>query len=171
MRRRNSGPPPGWTPAAPSDTAPPAREALSMLTNHSSPPPGGLLAAAVRRATRASARRPRTVIALWLVMVFACSSLGSLTGVRMLSASGSNVGPSAHAYSTLHRAGLVPSETEDVLIRSASARRTSEAAAVLARRARGLSVVSSVQTPLQSPSLSTRGGRTALDVVTLRGDP
>jgi uncharacterized membrane protein YdfJ with MMPL/SSD domain len=142
-----------------------------MLITHSSPPPAGTLAACVRRAARASARRPRRVIALWLAMVFACTTLGSLTGVRVLTDSGSNVGSSARAYAALHRAALVPSETEDILIHSAGARRTAGAAAALARRARGLRVVSSVQTPAHSPSLSAQSGRTALDVITLRGDP
>jgi RND superfamily putative drug exporter len=111
------------------------------------------------------------VIALWLALVVACIALGSSVGTRMLSNSGSNVGQSAHAYTTLHRAGLVPAETEDILIRSASAHRTVAATSAVAAQARRLHVVSSVQTPARTPSLATNGGRTALAVVTLRGDP
>jgi len=142
-----------------------------MVTTPHTPTPHGRLAYAVRHAARVSARRPKTVIALWLALVVACIALGSSVGTRLLSNSGSNVGPSARAYSTLHRAGLVPAETEDILIRSASAHRTAAAAAAVAARARRLPTVSSVQTPAHTPSLVTDGGRTALTVVTLRGDP
>jgi uncharacterized membrane protein YdfJ with MMPL/SSD domain len=142
-----------------------------MLKKSASPPPHGALARCVQRAARGSARRPKTVIALWLALVVACTAFGSTAGTRALSDSGSNVGQSAHAYDTLHRAGLVPAETEDILIRSSSPRRTAGATAVFAGRARQLHVVSSVQTPARAPSLSTNGGRTALAVVTLRGDP
>jgi uncharacterized membrane protein YdfJ with MMPL/SSD domain len=142
-----------------------------MLSPHDSPPPHGALARFVQHTARASARRPKTVIALWLVLVLACTAAGSLAGTRALTDSGSNVGQSAHAYTALHRAGLVPAETEEILIRSASLRRTATATAALAARARRLHVVSSVKTPTSGPSLSTDGGRTALAVVTLRGDP
>ncbi|HLI58916.1 MAG TPA: MMPL family transporter [Solirubrobacteraceae bacterium] len=125
----------------------------------------------MRRAARTSARRPKTVIALWLALVVACVALGSAAGTRALTSSASNVGQSAHAYDTLHRAGLVPAETEEILIRSASAHRTASATAALAMRARRLAVVSSVRTPAGTPSLATDGGRTALAVVRLRGDP
>src|SRR5579875_3256783 len=142
-----------------------------MLITPTTPSPPGAVARCVRRAARASAHRPKTVIALWLALVFACTSLGSLSGARVLSESGSNVGQSARAETTLHRAGLVPAETEDILIRSASARRTRAATRALARRARELPVVASVQTPAGTPGLATAGGRTALAVVALRGDP
>lgn len=142
-----------------------------MLTTHHSPPPHGGLARVVRRAARASSRRPKTVIALWLTFVVACVALGSAAGTRALTNSGSNVGQSAHAYDTLHRAGLVPAETEEILIRSASAHRTASATAAFATRARRLAVVSSVRTPASTPSLATDAGRTALAVVRLRGDP
>ena len=142
-----------------------------MITTPHTPTPHGTLARVVQRAARSSARRPKTVIALWLALVVACIALGSSVGSRMLSNSGSNVGQSARAYTTLHRAGLVPAETEDVLIRSASARRTVAATSAIAAQARRLHVVSSVQTPAHAPSLATDRGRTALAVVTLRGDP
>jgi RND superfamily putative drug exporter len=142
-----------------------------MVTTHHTPTPHGTLARVVRHAARASARRPKTVIALWLALVAACIALGSSAGSRMLSNSGSNVGQSAHAYTTLHRAGLVPAETEDILIHSPSAHRTAAATAAIAAQARRLHVVSSVQTPAHTPSLTTNHGRTSLAVVTLRGDP
>jgi uncharacterized membrane protein YdfJ with MMPL/SSD domain len=142
-----------------------------MITTPHTPTPHGTLARVVQRAARSSARRPKTVIALWLALVVACIAGGSATGSRMLSNSASNVGPSARAYTTLHHAGLVPAETEDILIRSANAHRTAVATGAFAARARRLHVVSSVRTPARTPSLSTDGGRTALTVVTLRGDP
>lgn len=54
----------------------------------------------------------------------------------MLSNSGSNAGQSARAYTTLHRAGLVPAETEDILIHCAGAPRTAAATAMVTGPAR-----------------------------------
>jgi uncharacterized membrane protein YdfJ with MMPL/SSD domain len=136
-----------------------------------SPHPHGGLARFVRAASRSASRRPKTVIALWLALVAACTMLGSVAGTRSLSNTASNVGESAHAAATLQHAGLQDPARETILVRSTSPHTTTAAASALAARARGLAVVNGVQTPAGTPSLTTDGGRTDLVVVTLRGSP
>jgi RND superfamily putative drug exporter len=137
----------------------------------SSPPPLGGLARFVRAAARRSSRRPKTVIALWLALIVACTMAGAMAGTRTLSNSASGVGESAHAQATLQHAGLGDPARETILLRSATAHRTATAAAALAAQVRRLPHIGGVQTPASTPSLVTDGGRTALVVVTLRGSP
>jgi RND superfamily putative drug exporter len=129
------------------------------------------LARFVRVAVRGASRRPKLTIAAWLALIIACVALGSLSGTRTLSDSGSGVGEAAHAQARLTSSGLADPSTENVLVRSSSAPRTTAVVATLSRRARGLSTVLTVRTPRGTPGLSRAGGRTALVVVTLRGDP
>jgi uncharacterized membrane protein YdfJ with MMPL/SSD domain len=135
------------------------------------PHPHGGLARFVRAASRSASRRPKTVIALWLALIAACTMLGSVAGTRSLSDSASNVGESAHGAATLQHAGLQDPARETILVRSANPHTTTAAASAIAARARGLAVVNGVQTPAETPSLTTDGGRTDLVVVTLRGSP
>ena len=132
--------------------------------------PGGL-ARFVRGAARASARRPKLVIALWLALIVACFAGGSIAGTRSLSDAASGSGQSAHAEARLQRAGLLDSFTENVIVRSNSQAKTAHAAAVIAAGAQRQPYVSSVQSPRTDPSLSRSDGRTGLVVVKLRGDP
>jgi RND superfamily putative drug exporter len=138
---------------------------------NSSPLPSGGLARFVRAAARGASRRPKTVIALWLALIVACTALGSMAGTRSLSDSASDVGESAHAQATLKHAGLQDPSREAILVRSASPHATAATAASLAAAAAKLPQVRGVQAPATTPSLVADGGRTDLVVVTLRGSP
>ena len=125
------------------------------------------LAGAVRRAANASARRPRTIIALWLILVAACVLAGAMTGTRMLTGSESGTGDSAKADALITRAGLHQPAAETVLVRSGDPAATRAAVGALQARLRQLPVVGEVR----SPALQADGGRTALVELRLRGDP
>ena len=129
------------------------------------------LARFVRGAARASARRPKLVIALWLALIVACFAGGSIAGTRSLSDAASGSGQSAQAEARLQHAGLLDSFTENVIVRSSSPSRTAHAVAAIAAGARRQPYVTSVQSPRTEPALSRSGGRTGLVVVKLRGDP
>ncbi len=150
---------------------------MSITPLHTSPSapsgetPPAPLARFVRAAARGASHRPKLTIVLWMALIAACAVLGSLSGMRNLSNAASGVGESARAQARLTAAGLQEAATENVLVRSGSARRTATAVAVLSARARALPNVQSVQTPQTTPSLARAGGRTGLVVVTLRGDP
>ena len=131
----------------------------------------GVLSRFVRAAARSAGRRPKTTVALWLALIIACVALGSSAGMRTLSNSGSGTGESARADARLTASGLKGPATENVLVRSSSRQRTAHAAAALEAGARRLPAVKSVDGPDRSPELARAGGRTALVVVTLRGDP
>ncbi len=131
----------------------------------------GVLSRFVHAAARSAARRPKTTVALWLALIVACVFLGSSAGMRTLSNSGSGTGESARADARLTASGLKGAATENVLIRSSSPHRTAQAVKALETGARRLPGVASVDGPDRSPELSRAGGRTALVVVTLRGDP
>ena len=142
-------------------------------TTHPSPtkshPP--TLSRAVRRAAGASARRPKTVVALWLMFVIACVAGGAITGTQTLKGSDAGVGESARADSQLERAGLEDPAVESILVRSSTASKTRAAAAALENRAKKLKEVAAVHGPTDTPALSRAGGRTGLVQVSLRGDP
>ncbi len=131
----------------------------------------GVLSRFVHAAARSAARRPKTTVALWLALIVACVVLGSSAGMRTLSNAGSGTGESARADARLTASGLKGPATENVLVRSSSPKRTAQAVDALEAGARRLPAVKSVQGPNDSPELSRAGGRTALVVVTLRGDP
>jgi uncharacterized membrane protein YdfJ with MMPL/SSD domain len=125
------------------------------------------LAGAVRRAANTSARRPRTTIVLWLILVAACVLAGAMTGTRMLTGSESGTGESARADALMDRAGLREPAAETVLVRSDDAATTRAAVGALEARLRRVPAVSEVRTP----ALEAEGGRTALVELRLRGDP
>jgi uncharacterized membrane protein YdfJ with MMPL/SSD domain len=131
----------------------------------------GMLSRFVHAAARSAARRPKTTVALWLALIVACVFLGSSAGMRTLSHSGSGTGESARADARLTASGLKGPATENVLVQSSSPHRTAQAVQALEAGARRLAVVASVDGPDRSPDLGRAGGRTALVVVTLRGDP
>ena len=134
-----------------------------MTSNHA---PAGLLARITRRSAAASARRPKTVIALWLLLVIAFVTAGAMTGTKSLTGADAGVGESAKADQQLAAAGLRDPAVESVLIRSASEQTTAATASDLARRAAKLPEVASVR-----DDLTQAGGRTTLVQVSLRGDP
>ncbi|HWK24980.1 MAG TPA: MMPL family transporter [Solirubrobacter sp.] len=133
------------------------------MSAHASP---GLLGRITRRSAAASARRPKTVVALWLLLVVGFAVAGGMTGTKMLTGADAGVGESSRADARLAAAGLQDPAVESVLVRSSSAARTSAATADVARRARAVPEVAHVRTDLRRD-----GGRTALVQVSLRGDP
>ncbi len=141
------------------------------FTSHSESEPSGRLARTVSSISGASARHPRTMVALWLVLIAGCIFAGASVGTRTLSNAGSGTGESARADAALSTARLKSPATESVLVSSGSARSTAAAVAALEDHARRLASVASVEGPREAPALSRAGGRLQLVQVTLRGDP
>jgi uncharacterized membrane protein YdfJ with MMPL/SSD domain len=141
------------------------------FTSHSGSEPSGRLARVVSSISGASARHPRTMVALWLVLIAGCIFAGASAGTRMLSNSASGTGESARADAAQSAAHLDLPAAESVLVSSGSARTTGAAVAALEIRARHLPSVASVRGPREVPALSRAGGRLQLVQVTLRGDP
>lgn len=127
------------------------------------------LAGAVRRAARASARRPKIAIALWVLLIAGLLAAGSAVGTRDISATEDTVGESGSAERLLADAGLQDPAVESVLVRSGDAETTAEAADGLAADLRGADNVAGVAAG--DPDMSAEGGRVQLLQVTLRGDP
>ena len=131
----------------------------------------GVLARVTRAAARGAQRRPKTIIALWLLFVVLCSGAGALVGTRSLTNVQAEVGQSAQADRLIKRAGLADPAVESVLVSSPSAGRTAQAAAEVQRRLVALTQVASVQGPSGSSTLSSAGGTVVLIRVVLAGDP
>ena len=143
---------------------------MSTSTLHTPVTASGI-ARMVRVAARVSARRPKLVITLWLVLIAGCVIGGGLVGTRRLSSADSGSGESGRAELQLQHAGLLNTFTEGLIIKSGSAAPTDHAAAILAERAKRARYVVSVSSPASDRSLSRDGGRVALIEVTLRSDP
>jgi uncharacterized membrane protein YdfJ with MMPL/SSD domain len=143
---------------------------MSTSTLHTPSAAGGI-ARLVRAAARASARRPKLVIVLWLALIVGCGIGGSLAGTRSLSNADSGSGESQQAELRLQHAGLLDTFTESLIVRSDSAARTAHAAQVVSQRARHARYVVSVDASASDHSLSRDGGRLELIEVTLRGNP
>ncbi len=141
------------------------------FTLHSVPAPSGRLARVVSTISGASARHPRTVVALWLVLIAGCIFAGASAGTKTLSTAGSGTGESAKADAALTAAHLKSPATESVLVSSGSARDTGAAVTALELRVRRLPSVAAVKGPREVPALSRAGGRLQLVQVQLRGDP
>ena len=143
---------------------------MSSSTLHQPSAAGGI-ARLVRAAARASARRPKLVIVLWLALIVGCGIGGSLAGTRSLSNADSGSGESRQAELRLQRAGLLNSFTESLIVRSGSPARTEHAAQLVSETARRARYVVSVTASATDRSRSRDGGRLALIEVTLRGNP
>jgi uncharacterized membrane protein YdfJ with MMPL/SSD domain len=141
------------------------------VISHSASEPSGRLARAVSYVSGASARHPKTMVALWLALIAGCIFTGAAAGTKTLSHAGSGTGESARADAALSAAHLKSPATESVLVKSGSARSTGAAVTALAIRARRLPSVASVHGPREVPALSRAGGRLQLVQVQLRGDP
>jgi uncharacterized membrane protein YdfJ with MMPL/SSD domain len=141
------------------------------VISHSGGEPSGRLARAVSSVSGASARHPKTMVALWLVLIAGCIFAGAAAGTKTLSNSGSGTGESGRADAALSAAHLRSLATESVLVSSGSARSTGTAVSALEARARRLPSVASVQGPREAPAQSRAGGRLQLVQVQLRGDP
>jgi len=128
------------------------------------------LSGLVQRAARASGRRPKTAIALWLVLVVGLVAAGSITGTRQLSDTEAGVGESGDADRVLADAGLGDPAVESVLVTADDPAEAAEAADALAAKLGGSRVVASVSDPT-APELAANGGQARLVQVKLRGDP
>jgi RND superfamily putative drug exporter len=131
----------------------------------------GLVARIVTAVARGSARIPKTVVFLWLLFVVGCVAAGTIAGTHDVTDAQNGLGDSGRADALVRAAHLADPASEDVLLRSRSAAATRTAVAAVTARTRRLHQVASVRGPAQDPHLVTDGGRTALVVVTLRGDP
>jgi uncharacterized membrane protein YdfJ with MMPL/SSD domain len=143
-----------------------------MSTTLTPPPPAERGARdPLRRAVRAvallSARRPKTMIALWLAIVAGCLVAGSLAGTRQLTDVQSGVGESRHADERLAAAGLQTPAAETFVVRAPDAGRAGAAARALERR---LAATPAIATTHHAGERA-EGGRAVLVQATLRGDP
>jgi len=134
-------------------------------------PSDGLLSRLIRRAAGASSRRPKTSLALWLVLVVGFVAAGAVTGTEVIGGGESGVGDSDRADELLAAAGLEDPAVESVLVRSEGSAETAAAANELAARAERLPGVTAVTGPEDSSAQLADGGRVALVRATLGGDP
>lgn len=132
---------------------------------------GGKLSRLTRWCAAASARRPRTVIALWLVFVIGLFMAGSMTGTRMLTGNDQNIGESKAANALLAENGLSDPAVENMMISTNNPSATRAATADLVARLQADPDVKTVGNPYESPGQLTDGGRKALVQASLRGDP
>ena len=120
---------------------------------------------------RAATRRPKTTIALWLLLVVGCTAAGAMTGTRTIGFSEGGTGESARADQIVKAAGLQDPAAEQVLVRSDDPAATRAAAAAVTERLAALPEVAGATGPADAPELAADGGRTVLVVARLRGDP
>ncbi|MBK8293515.1 MAG: MMPL family transporter [Solirubrobacterales bacterium] len=132
---------------------------------------GGLLSRLTRKSATASARRPKTVIALWLVLVFGLFAAGTMTGTKMLTGNEQNVGESKAANALLAGAGLGDPAVENLMVSAGSTAATRAATTDLVNRLQKDPDVTQVGNPYGARGALTDGGRKALVQATLRGDP
>src|SRR4051812_47781245 len=109
------------TPADPADIAPATRDRGAMSSTPSpTPPADGALARLVARAAAGAARRPKRMIAAWLLLVAACLVAGGMAGTKQLTDTQAGTGQSRIADERIDAAGLKQPATESVLMRSDS---------------------------------------------------
>lgn len=139
------------------------------------PIPVGVLGRFVRAVARFSTHRPKLTILLWIVLIVGCIAAGAATGTTSLKGSEGGVGESARADRLIEQAKLRGQATETILVRTKTATATDAAVRTLAARVDGLKPVAGVQSPASggpdADALRADGGRSALLVVSLRGDP
>ena len=132
---------------------------------------GGRLSRLTRRSATASARRPKTVIALWLVFVVGLFMAGASAGTQMLTGNDQNVGETKAANTLLENAGLTDPATENLMVSTGDPATTRAATADLVAGLKGDPDVKAVGDPYEAGGALTDGGRKALVTATLRGDP
>ena len=143
-----------------------------MSLHEPSPPrPDGALARGVRRVAGVAAGRPKTAIALWLVLVVGCIVAGGMAGTNAMTDTEAGAGDSRRADQRIEASGLADPAVESIMVRSADAQTTAAAAGDLARRLQAGRDVTGVQTPSEAPELAKAGGRIVLVQARLRGDP
>ena len=106
-------------------TRDPARSIVDTREATASRTATGRLAAA---AAHVAQRRPKTIIAAWLLLVVACVFLGASAGTRSLTSVQSEVGQSAQADALLQHEQLLNPASESVLITAATPRAEAAAA-------------------------------------------
>jgi RND superfamily putative drug exporter len=137
--------------------------------NHPARP--SLIGRITRRVAGASATRPKTVIALWLLLVAGLVYTGGVVGTKTIGTADSGVGDSGLALEQLADAGLADPAVESVMIASDDPATTASAVAALNRKLAKLPQVGKVAGPADEPAQSAEDGRAALVQITLRGDP
>ncbi len=131
----------------------------------------GALVRLVRAAAHAAQRRPKTIIAGWLLLVVACIAAGAFAGTTSLTDVQAEVGQSARADTLLQHAGLQQPASESILITGTDAAAVRATATDLTTHMTALAQVASATGPDQSADLVTDSGRMALVQVQLRGEP
>jgi len=134
-------------------------------------PTPSLIGRATRRVAGASAKRPKTVIALWLLLVAGLVYIGGVVGTTTIGTADSGIGDSGEAMKQLAAAGLDDPAVESVMISSEDTATTAAAVAALNRKVTKLPEVGKVTGPNDEPAQSAESGRAALVQVTLKGDP
>src|SRR4051795_10781950 len=76
----------------------------------------GALGRMGRAAAHIAQRRPKTIIAAWLLLVVVCLASGAFAGTQSLTHVEAEVGHSGQPDALLHRAGLRDPATESILI-------------------------------------------------------
>jgi uncharacterized membrane protein YdfJ with MMPL/SSD domain len=132
---------------------------------------GGRLSRLTRRSAAASARRPKTVIALWLLLVFGLFTAGMQSGTKMLAGNDQNIGESKEANARLAAAGLEDPAVENVMVSTGDPDATRAATRDLIAGLRADPHISRVGDPYQAQGSLADGAREALVPATLRGDP
>ncbi|MGA7397223.1 MAG: hypothetical protein WBW62_07225, partial [Solirubrobacterales bacterium] len=130
---------------------------------------GGKLSRTTRRCASASARRPKTVIALWLVFVIGLFMAGSMAGMQMLTGNDQNIGESKAANALLADAGLTDPAVENMMITPGSAAETRAASDSLVARLETDPEVRAVVDPYEAGGQLADDGRKALVQASLRG--
>jgi RND superfamily putative drug exporter len=128
------------------------------------------LRAATSRVARWSALHPWTAIIAWVIVVIACSMMGSIVSTKQATQLQLGVGQSGQAAQILHSGGLADPAVENVLI---TFRAGSPGAAQAQAAARAVSTGMSTRPAVAhvaSPVLAAHG-HTLLIQVTMRGDP
>ena len=133
--------------------------------------PDSALARGVRRIAGVAAARPKTAIALWMVLVAGCIVAGGTAGTRSMTDAEAGAGESARADRRIAAADLADPAVESILVRSDDAQATGAAAADLERRLRDGRDAAAVEGPAEARELVGAGGRTVLVQARLRGDP
>ena len=106
----------------------------------------------LQRIVGAATRRPKTTIALWLLLVVACSAAGAVTGTKTIGFSEGGTGESARADALVEAADLQDPAAERVLVRSGDPADTAAAANAVAARLAALPAVKDAQGPEGAPS-------------------
>jgi putative drug exporter of the RND superfamily len=122
------------------------------------------------RVARWSATHPWTAIIAWVLVVIACSMLGSVVSTNQATPLQLGVGQSGQAAQIENTGGLTDPAVENVLITFRAGSSTAAQAQAAARSVRtgmsGLPAVAHVAAPVPAAS-----GRTLLVQITMRGDP